>query len=88
MTMFRHEFELIAEGTSSVALSCADSITMNDVLRTMAERRGGYSHPMCFRPFRDTSAPSVGAWPGREQGPEEKSHTSLSIAVLPARNAA
>jgi hypothetical protein len=86
--MFRHDYDLLTEDMSSVAWSCADLTSINDAIRTMAERRGGYSQPMCFRSLRQPSAPSVGVCPDRKQGPEEKSHISLSIAVFPARNVA
>jgi hypothetical protein len=88
MTLFRYDYDLLTEDISSVASSCADFTSVNDAIRMMAERRGGHSQPMCFRSLLQPSALSVGVCPDRKQGPEEKSHPSLSIAVFPARNVA
>lgn len=67
---------------STVALSCAGTASAIASARNMAEHRGD-SRPRCFRSFRQPSAPLVGERPGREQGPEEKSHISHSFAVCP-----
>ncbi|MCV6992844.1 hypothetical protein H7I87_01080 [Mycobacterium timonense] len=88
MTMFRHD-DLLAgiPAGSTVALLCAETISVNAAARTMKERLG-FSQPMCFRSFRQPSAPPVGVRPGRKQGPEENSHKYLSLSVCADRNVA
>lgn len=86
MTMIRTDYLLAGMQTAStVALSCAGTASAIASARNMAEHRGD-SQPRCFRSFRQPSAPLVGERPDREQGPEEKSHTSLSFAVCPVGN--
>lgn len=87
VTMLRHDYALLAgtQTASTVALSCAESTRSFASVWNMTDHRGG-SEPRCFRPIRQPSAPLVGERPGRKQGPEEKSHISLSIAVCPAGN--
>jgi hypothetical protein len=89
MTMFRHDYDLLAgmRTASTVALSCAGTISAIAAVRTMPERRSS-RQPRCFRLFRRPSGPAVAVRPGRKQGPEEKSHRYLSFAVFPARNVA
>jgi len=87
--MFRHDYDLLAgmRTASTVALSCAGTISAIAAVRTMPERRSS-RQPRCFRLFRRPSGPAVAVRPGRKQGPEEKSHRYFSFAVLPARNVA
>jgi hypothetical protein len=89
MTVFRHDYDLLTgmHAASTLALSCAGTISAIAAVWTMSERRSS-RQPRCFRLFRQPSAPSVGVCPGRKQGPEENSHKYLSFAVLPARNVA
>jgi hypothetical protein len=89
MTVFRHDYDLLTgmHAASTVALSCAVTNSAIATVPTMAERRSSRL-PRCFRLFRQPSAPAVGVCLGRKQGPEEKSHKSLSFAVLPAWNVA
>jgi hypothetical protein len=88
MTVFRYDYDLLTGmPASTVALSCADTISGIATVWTMPERRSS-RQPRCFRLFSQPSAPAVGVCPGRKQGPEEKSHKNLSFAVLPAWNVA
>jgi hypothetical protein len=86
MTMIRNDYLLAGMQTAStVALSCAGTISSNASVWNMSERHGD-SRPRRFRSFRQPSAPVVGESPGRKHGPEDNSHISLSIAVCPAGN--
>jgi hypothetical protein len=88
MTVFRYDYDLLTGmPASTVALSCADTISGIATVWTMPERRSS-RQPRCFRLFSQPSAPAVGVCPGRKQGPEEKSHKNLSFAVLPGWNVA
>lgn len=86
MTPSLHDYDLLTEAIASVALLCAETIGLDEAVRTTVQLRGGNSRPVCFRPFRHPSAQSMGVCPGRKQGPEEKSHAPLNSAVFPARN--
>jgi hypothetical protein len=85
MTVFRHDYDLLTGMlASAVALSWAETI---GVIPAVSERQSS-RQPRCFRLSSHPSAPAVGVRPGRKQGPEEKSHKNLNLAVCPARNVA
>jgi len=92
VTMIRSDYSTaVMHKASSAALSCADLTNEFFVpsWTIQAQRRGGNSQPSSFRLFRhEPSAPSVGVRPARKLGPEEQSHTSLTIGVCAARNVA
>jgi len=89
MTVLDHDYDLLSgmDTPSTVALSRASTNGVIAAVWTMSERRNS-RWPMCFRRFRQPSAPALACAPAGSKGLKANSHKYLTIADLPGRNVA
>jgi hypothetical protein len=73
---------------STAALSCAGAVGVAADIWISEILRNSESWSRRFRLFHHLSVSALGVRINRKQGLKEKSHTSLTMAVCPARNVA
>lgn len=88
MSALRHDYrpEAGMRTASPVASPCADNAAPITSGFWTVKSTSGLFQSRCFRQIRHPSALSMGVCPSRKQGPEEQSHKSLIISVVPGRN--